>query len=262
MRFSLSIVLDKNGYNRQDLYQTNTLKEMDDYLLGFKDYLEIREKYCDSVQEFLLENMAYIRESERKNNRLNNGRICIVYIGRNNQIRMFPIIYRDSPKLLRSDSCLRKIHRQLDNDDKLRELLNTKRYLLSQYEIDLLSDYLMHPVSYKRYKHIMINDFIARLNNLSDDKLYMYLRSLMNLCDLSNNKQVIVTKHGNICLNEDNILTHGVLKRDMIRNGCDDVLFLNLFQEKNYDELYRLYDIDEMDRRLILEKSKIKERGN
>lgn len=249
MRFSLSIVLDKNGRNRQDLYKTSTLKELDDYLLSFKNHLEIRDKYLDDVSEFLLDNMNYIRENEKKNKRVNNGRICITYIGKNNEIRMFPIIYRDDPKLMSRDNCLRKIKREFNDDDKLRELINRKRYLLSDHEIGLITNYLMYHVSYKKYKRIFINDFISRLTGLSDDKLYMYLRSLMNLCDLKTSR-VIPTKYGDINVYEDNISERAVLQ------NCDDELFIKLYNEEDYESLYNLYDADVIHKYGVLGKSK------
>lgn len=254
MRFSLSIVIDKNGYNRQDLYKTNTLKEMDDYLLNFKDHLEVRDKYSIDISEFLLDNMKYIRENEKKNNRENNGRICITYIGKNNEIRMFPIIYRNSPKLLKKDEALHKIKKVLSNNEtKLKELYDRKRYLLSGYECDLIRDYLDYPVSYKRFKYIFINDFISRLSNLSDDKLYMYLRSLMNLCELKSNKRIIVTKYGDINTNMESINQDGVLNKEGLDN-CNDDLFIKLYSEEDYDNLYNLYDLEEMEKYGILDK--------
>ena len=79
----LSIVLDKEGYNRYDLYSTNTLRELDEYIKGFSNSQEVRDKYNEEVSEFLLDNMETIMNSEHRNNRTNNGRICIVYEGKN-----------------------------------------------------------------------------------------------------------------------------------------------------------------------------------
>lgn len=259
MKFHLSIVLDKSGKNRQDLYSCKTLKELDEYLLNFKDSGEVREKYLDDISEFLLDNMNYVKESEKRNNRLNNGRICIVYEGNDDQLRMFSIIYQNGGKLMEMTRCFSKIRSELNNDEKIRELLNRKRYLLSQYEIDLISDYLMYPVSYKRYKRIFINGFIARLEKLNDDNLYMYLRSIMNICGLLYGKGYIKTKQGDIGNVDINMPSKTNLRRDLIVDDCHDELFMQLYQSGDYERLHELYDIEEIDK-YIKNGNKIKEK--
>ena len=248
MKFHLSIVLDRDGYNRQDLYSCKTLKELDEYLLKFRNHQEVREVYFEEIGEFLLDNMKYIRENEKKNNRANNGRICIVYEGKNGKLRMFSIIYQNDGIILEKKRCFRKIRNELNNDNTLKELLNRKRYLLSQYEIDLLSQYLMFPTSYKKYKRIFINDFIARLEKMSDDNLYMYLRSIMKMCGLLYKKNSLQTKHGTIDNIDINMPSETTLRRDLIIDDCNDELFMRLYQSGDYERLNELYDIEEIDK--------------
>jgi len=247
MKFHLSIVLDKEGYNRYDLYSTNTLRELDEYIKSFSDSQEVRDKYNEEVSEFLLDNMETIMNSEHRNNRTNNGRICIVYEGKNNTLRMFSILYKNDGYLMDKEKCLSRIKTALDDDSKIREIINRKRYLLSEYEIDLISDYLMYPVSYKRYKRMFINDFIRRLSKFSDDNLYMVLRSLMNICDLVYGKNSVKTKKG--VINNINLYmpSETTLKRESIVSDCNDEIFMRLYQEGNFEELYSLYDADEID---------------
>ena len=126
--------------------------------------------------------------------------------------------------------------------------MNRKRYLLSQYEVDLLSQYLMFPVSYKKYKRIFIRDFITRLNNLSEDNLYMYLRSVMNICGLLCGKRSLKTKYGEINNMDINMPNEMTLRRDSIVNECKDELFMSLYQSGDYERLHELYDVEEIDR--------------
>lgn len=258
MKFHLSIVLDEFGYNRQDLYSCKTLKEMDEYLLNFQNHLEIREKYAIDISEFLLDNMKYIKENEKKNHRVNNGFIKIIYEGKNNTLINFGIIYQGNSMITEKNYCFHKIRIAFNDDLILKRLYNEKKYLLSEYEFDLLEQYFMFPVSYKRYKRIFINDFLSRLEKMSDNNLYMYFRSLINLCGLYKNK-CLKTKKGKIKDIDIFMPSETTLRRNSIINGCDDELFMQLYQSGDDERLNELYDIEEIDR-YIKDRNKIKEK--
>lgn len=189
MNFNLSIVLDRNYENREDLYTTASLEELDDYLKQFNDHHEIRNLYRDQIQEFLLDNKEYIKMTEEKNNRLNNGRICITFLDHHKIMRSIAIIYKNDGNLLPKKNCLRKIIEELKNDDILKELYLRKKYLLTRNEIDLLRNYFLFPVSYRKYKDIMIKSFVGRIKYYPEERSYLYLRSLMNICGLQEKKE-------------------------------------------------------------------------
>ena len=51
----------------------------------------------------------------------------------------------------------------------------------------------------------------------------------------------------------DSINQDGVLNKEGLDN-CNDDLFIKLYNEEDYDNLYNLYDLDEMDKYGILDK--------
>ena len=248
MRINLSIVLDRDGYERVDLHFTSTLKEMDNYLLNFKDHEEVRSFYQNDIAEFLVDHKDYIRANEKKNKRINNGRICITFFDRKKVVRMVPIIYQKDVPLLDCNRSFKKIKESLIDDKILKELYLRKRYLLSEYEIDLLKNYFLFPVSRKNYKGLFINYFVSKIKGMDENKSYYYLRSLMNLCDLRE-RFIIKTNKGVIDHIDGEELFHPCkLIRDNLYEDCDDYYFWRLMEEENYEELFKYYGLDEITR--------------
>ena len=70
----------------------------------------------------------------------------------------------------------------------------------------------------------------------------------MNICNLVYGKNSIKTKKGVVSNIKPYIPSETTLKRESIVSDCQDEVFMRLYEEGNYEELYNLYDSDEVDK--------------
>lgn len=247
MKVNLSIVLDKDLNIKEDLYEASSLKELDEYLLKFRDSKEVREKYKDIIQEFLLDNRSYLEKLTIKS----NGRICITFSGKTNILRTVPAIYKDSDKLMNTRECIKKIQEELKYSNILKELYNKKGYLLSDYERDTIRLYFNS--TNPKYKDEFIGYFSYRLLKTNDNLRYYYLRSLMNLCHLTTKS--IKIKSGIIDNIDFEMPTRTSLVRNNIASFCEDDRFMQYLDNEDYEDLFNEYSIDDIVKNSIDEKN-------
>lgn len=246
MKVFLSIILDRDGNIKENLLETNSLIEMDEILYKYKNSNEIRDKYQNIIEEFLLDNRNYIKKLNDKQIKLgkkarnNNGRIGICFYGKGNILRFVPIIYNDY-ELLKDKDCYKNIKSNLENIENLKELYLYKKYLLSNYEIDSIRYYLNN--KNKKYLDSFINSFINRLKALDEEKRYYYFRSIMNICLLSK-KKFILEKGKVDNIDFDVIGNSGSINNNNYTYNCNDDYFINLLDKGNYEDLFKYYDLD------------------
>ncbi len=245
--FHLSHLLDKDGYNRIDLISFYDLIRLDEYMEKFISNKDVRQKYDIEISEFCLLNMKKIKHDNRVNKRNWTGSIAIICEEKDNDdktVRMYkiPIIYKNDAKLLSNRDCLRKIKEKLNDKETILDIFNNKRYMLSPNEIDLISLYLKW--NNEKYLKEASLFFYRRLKELNDDnELYFYCRTLMHNFEL--NKLVVKTKFGNIGNISLDIPQDTVIEKS---NGYSkDDYFNKLVDDENYEELFSIYSIDEID---------------
>lgn len=198
--YSLSFILDRDGWLKEDLVTSNSLYKLDNYIKdNFSDNKDVRKEFDEQISEFCLENMKLIKDENERNHHNSTGRIVILenmYDGeRLCNTKCLKVIYQGS--LLPSrKKCVSKIKKTLEDDDKLKELYTRKFYLLSPNELDLLRIYFRyHNV---RYKENAIGFFTRRIKEESGNMAYYDCRHLANLCDLIEKEKKKVKNIGNI----------------------------------------------------------------
>ena len=167
---------------KKDLITFPSLEELDSYTISFSNSSEIRNKYSKEIQEYLRKNIIYLTNQKQK-----EGRIVITYLDNYNNIRYFPIIYKNEQELLNVDKTLKIIKDKLNDDNVLKDISVRKSYLLSRNEKDLLNIYFS--TNNLKYKKDFIIFFINRL--YSSKNKYLYVRSLLNVCKLMDKKEKI-----------------------------------------------------------------------
>ena len=179
---SISLVLGDANIRKKDLITFPSLEELDSYTISFSNSSEIRNKYSKEIQEYLRKNIIYLTNQKQK-----EGRIVITYLDNYNNIRYFPIIYKNEQELLNVDKTLKIIKDKLNDDNVLKDISVRKSYLLSRNEKDLLNIYFS--TNNLKYKKDFIIFFINRL--YSSKNKYLYVRSLLNVCKLMDKKEKI-----------------------------------------------------------------------
>lgn len=223
MKIYLAIVLDKEGKIRKDLYEADSLLELDNYLCKYHNSKEIRDDYRNEIDEFLKDNQRYLRYLEEKaiaygqKPRNNRGRISICFYGKGEKIRFIPMIFQNE-KLMNINDCFKQIRVSLDDDMRLQKLVDEKKYLLTQNEIDTIKRYFKW--NNQKYKRDFLDDFTYRVRRMEPVKRYYYLRSLINLCSLKKENE-IKTKKGDI-KHIDIPLDRVKLVRERIVDTCAD----------------------------------------
>lgn len=247
--FHLAFLLDRDGYKRIDLVSFDKLSKLDQFIIErFRNNKDVREKYSQDISEFCLDNMNFIKQENKKNKRNWTGSIAIICDERNNddqceKLYKIPIIYQNDKKLLSKENCLYKIKDNLKNKEIVKKIFEEKRYLLSDYEKDLLIK--NYSRSDDKYLKSFIGNFYNRLKRMpSDELLYFYCRHLMHICSL--NELEIKTISGTI----KNITAQVPIDTAIVKKSgyASDTYFNDLIEKENYEELYSLYDLDEIDK--------------
>lgn len=247
MKVYLAIVLDYDGNIKENLCEANSLIDMDRFLNKYHNSYEIREEYRDNIQEFLLDNRQFLAKLDKrsldkgKKPRKYLGRITLCFYGKNNILHFIPILFNNE-MLMNESNCYRQMKNTLLDDKVLRKVFEEKRFLLSQFEIDILSNYFNKHLL--RDKEYFIDEFIHRIKSMKKDWRYLYFRTLAHTLSLVN-KIVIKTKYGNIA-NLDIPKEKTILLRDRIADDCLDDFFINLIDKGDYEALFALYSLDDI----------------
>ncbi len=252
--FSLSFILDRDGYNSLDLVSFTTLHELDVFIKNhFINRESIMERYNDEIAEFCLGNMNFIQKENKRNKRNWTGSIVIIcdYITNDDKVAFFhkiPMIYQEDKNLLSKNDCLKRIEQSLKEDDNLlNRMLNEKGYVLTDNEQHLIRNYFKY--GYSKYKDEAIQFFIKRLKKKNIDDIYYYCRTLANLFGLYSN--FIKTKFGTFydinyeLLKEDIFLS----KDNKFKTLASDEYLERLINEENYEQLFNIYSLDDIDKK-------------
>jgi len=218
MQFALSIVLDKDGFIKKDLAIFSSLLELDKYTTTLESSVDIRKKYAKEITSFLEEKRAYLAKKDKKY----QGRICLTHYDKQTNLRFFPILYKKDLDLLKINTLKKLIKEKLNSDFVLGNILKIKKYLLSKNELDLLNLYFR--LKDIKYKELFVSSFYLRI--IKSENKYLYFRSLMNVCDLFKEKEIISGIKDNI---------------------ADDFLEKTI-GELDYEALYHYYDLQELER--------------
>lgn len=139
---------------------------------------------------------------------------------------------------------LKLLEQELMNDKILEKIRNLKYYLLSDEEKRLINIYLKD----KRlinYKKSFIKIFINRLKKLNDDRFLYYYSNLIKVCPLNielNLKNGVVR---NIDLNMP-VNTSKVTSKP--ESYSKDIYFTNLIESNDYENLYKYYDLETIEK--------------
>ena len=245
--FHLSHLLDKDGYNRIDLISFYELSKLDEFIMErFDNTLDVRKKYEENISEFCLNNREMIQKENKKNNHNWTGSIVIICEERDKDDKVglmykIPVIYRKDRKLLPKEDCLKKIKDKLKNNNTMLKIYEDKKELLSQNERELILLYRKR--NNIKYLKSAIGFFYNRLKRLEDDEiLYFYCRALMKICEL--NELSIKTKFGNI-----NHIGNIPVDTKIVKSTESNNTYMNdLIHDENYEELFNMYDLDEINR--------------
>jgi len=265
MKIHLAIVIGENGYIKEDLYVANNIDEFDRYTGQFSDSSEIRIKYQDIIQEFLLDNRYEIKKRETKNGKY-RGRIAAYYI-KNNKLEFIKVAYKNKPVIRNYD--------ELDSVDKQFDFLmqrfdkaskNIEKFMENNKNVFPSKKVQICIEQFGKFGYILSDDEIYSLKLYYESNNKKYLKDFFSKMKtrlrkndiLNSDKMVVVTKYGDISFNEEMIDDKMSLNKKRISDDCNDDLFMKLLSEENYEELHNLYSIDEIERNMNLEKERRK----
>lgn len=147
---------------------------------------------------------------------------------------------------------INKIKKSLEKDEIILEIRNKKYNLLSDNEKKLLNIYLNDKRLIK-YKKDFISSFINRLKNMKEDDLKKYYKELNNICLNGFNIQIGMVFDVNYDM---------PTKTSKLQNKPEgysrDAYFNEIIEKEDYDELFNLYGLREIERdsNLLEEKKK------
>ena len=134
------------------------------------------------------------------------------------------------------------IKKSLEDDKILEELRNKKSNLLSLNEKKLLNIYFKDKRLIK-YKKEFINSFINRLKNMDENILKKYFYELNGICLNGLNIQIGMV----FDIDKDMPINTTKLKNKP-EGYSRDAYFNQLIDNENYDELFNLYGLREIER--------------
>lgn len=257
MKYFLSIFIERFGklsYCRSNILTVRQLKELDLFTKSFKNSTELRFFFGEEIELFKkrFSNELELWHQEHPN-KTNNCKIYANFIakeGSKSFLATIPIMYKDS-EIIPFDEAIEHIIYYLQDDEVLKRIWMEKKYLLlddpDNMEYDFVNSYLNIEKD-EVTKREFINHFINRIIKMEEDEKYRYFRCLLNLCRLSLHE--IYTSKGNIKLfgaiqSGDLSLKRG----NYVQFSVNDDYLNELLMNNNYDELYNLYSIDEIEKR-------------
>ena len=247
-KFYLSIVYDANGYNRFDILNNDSLKELDNIISKFKNRKEIMEAY---LNEYNIDKKK--------------GRLCIVYedtLEKKRQLdeyhslpedkkdifkqeftyaHIIPIMYKNR-RLMNLDACILVLKNKLRKPEIIKSIMidkekqdglyirKNKQYL---FETEEEQDLIKNMANYRE----AIDLFLKRITKANEEDKYFYCRSLIDICELS--ISTINTKVGKITVRDGNMkdFTYQDIMTDSDRLVLDS---------EDMDNFYILHDLDEV----------------
>ena len=149
-----------------------------------------------------------------------------------------------------------KIKRAMQQDEILETLKKTKYYLLSENEKRLLAIYFKDKRLIK-YKNAAIKSFIDRIKTMEEEQQNYYFRNLQEIIPFE--KGTLKIQKGII----DNIDYKMPLETTELRRKpsgySKDAYFNEMIEKGNYEELFNLYGLEQIDKESdLLKRGKIK----
>ena len=186
-----------------------TLQDLDSCTKLFKNSKELRNSFSEEIQEFKknfeTELMLWQYDHHGKTN---NGKIYANYIAEADNelfIATIPIMYEGNELVPLSDA-IEHIAYYLQIDENFERLFKEKSYLLKQSEGKIEYEYAdeyFNKGKDNALKQEVINSLINRIKIMDEEKRYLYLRTLMNICHLT--EKEIYTIVGKVGMINDNI---------------------------------------------------------
>lgn len=283
--FNLSLVLDEKGKNRIDLVTTDNLSELDDFIMSnFVTTKDVREKYKEAIDIFYQKNKELMATFKRKW----RGSVVIVYDD-NGVLTKIPMMYKDGRTIKSLNECLEIFNLTIHDKKKMKYLVDNKPGIFTGEELNYFyrANYYVNYTQYTKKDKKAYEDFIdlfqKRMTICDDETLYCHFRSLMDYFDFGigkNKEYVKVTSVEADKLSEmekDMLyhkLFHGngeIVKYSEIktpeREGVEvldsapeefEYVFYKALDTGDFDKLYDMYSIEEIEKYTNLIKGKRK----
>lgn len=260
MKCSLAFVLDEKCECRVDLITSNSLLSLDKLVQEFNNGQEVRKKYQKEIDDFIYENFSYYQSLQKRKPNY-QGQIQIVVTEYDNKIHRVPVLYKNGRKLDQILGCLTKIRETLEQDDKLKELLARKSYLLTEIEKECLIYYLNNPEHNEELRRMAIYQLNKEISNANPELQHFYLRSLMNLCGLDQTK-IKIPKKGKVTIyNEEQMSMNSIIKSIKEPKSVRESIFEKMLKDREYEEIFKMFTKEELES-FELYPRLIKERGD
>ena len=255
MRAFLSIFVERFGKyssSRLNILNLSSLRDIDACTKIFCDAKEMRKSLINEIDEFKRLYETEINKWKKEHpGEENNGKIYanyIVNVGKDSFLATVPVLY-ENDELVSLNEALDHIAYYLEDDKNFKELYDYKKYLLKESkdgkEYKDANDYFTKSRDIK-IKRAVIHSLIDRIKNMDDEKRYLYLRSLTNLCRLT--KHEIYSDAGKIGMLSSKIPIGDVVLDSKPTNYQEYFYFDKLIDEENDEELYNLYGLEEIEK--------------
>lgn len=273
--FNLSLVLDEKGKNRIDLVTSDNLVELDDFIMSnFITTKDVREKYKEAIDIFYQKNKKLMESFTRKW----KGAVVIIYDD-NGVLTKIPVMYKDGRNIKSLDECVKIFNLTIHDKYKMKYLVENKPGIFTGEELSYFykANYYVNYTQYtkedKRAYEFFIDLFHKRITICDDEKLYYHFRSLMDYFDFGigkNKENIRVTsvEADKLSEMERNMLYHKlfhgngeIVKYSEIktpeREGVEvkdsapeefEYIFYKALDTGDFDKLYDMYSIEEIER--------------
>lgn len=236
---------------RENLMTFNSVKELDEFTKKFHNSNEIRMYFQDEIQCFLLDYRNHPKYKETKDSKPISY-ITTYSINEKNGWRFIDTFYKDSDKIViltindllakmsfivNHIKCYKYIINGYLTSDDIKEYLRALgifRISLSQEEIYYLKKYISGVDDSSLEKVLLL--LKRQLLKLPEDKRYTSLRF----------KKDDLEKYELSFLRTYNLKQEVAKDEYEIVDGCKDDFFVNLVQTKNYEDMFKYYELDEI----------------
>ena len=291
-RYHLSFLLTEDGAKGINLMGFNKLSDLDKYVQEhFLSTVDVRREFEEDISEFCLDNREFIEEENKRNKRNWTGMIVITFpeykknseTGQNElKIIKLPMLYKNGKQLKSKEECLNILREKFKDKEIVKEIRDSRWFLISDNEKRYLNkarhfiDGYQHDRDEEKNFYDFGYVFCRRLEVLKEDVAYYYLRCLGNICDLyegKNKTQVQVTSVKKEKVKKLSKVTvvrklTKEMKNELAKISEEEVEFTDVAPDEfkfvylkaretgDYDTLYNMYSIDEIDRYVIQGKRK------
>ena len=139
---------------------------------------------------------------------------------------------------------LTKIKKSLENDEILEQIKNNKLYLLSEYDKKLLFIYL-NDKRLVKFKKEFIYNFINRIKSMDINIQTKYFKELESVCKIHDKD--IPIQIGMVLDINYNMPTDTTKLQDKPVGFSKDAYFNEVIEKEDYDELFNLYGLEEIE---------------